>query len=523
MSGTTGQILTPINIGFLLSVMILFFMSVIKIIKNPKEYSTLPNVIAALGIIGTFLGIFLGLLDFNTNDINGSIPKLLDGMKTAFFTSLIGLSLSNILKSFQSQQLKKVIKMSERDAGEISLEKIAGLMLDIKESLVGSNKELVKAIVEMKENDIKTSSENRKAMKILVESLTGNTQESLVSQMKSLKESMIQAQKEAQDRLSLGLGKMEIQLNELVKTNNSISTEIERGNNVLIEEFKIFSKNMAENNMKAFTDAIQDCIKDLNNQLQEQFGENFKHLNLAVEKLLEWQIHYKETVEKATENQIEIYKGMSKAQDLVVDINERSLSIVEVANRLGDKIVTFDTQQKTLNNSIQILNKISKEAIDLVPNLDNYLSTTKSTVIETSKDIEKLTKVSTNNIESQQLQIVEALNNLTNKLNGASELNIEAIESQIFSLEKAAVKFENEGFTLTKKISDNIQVMVENNNSNLQASIQNINELLSTTLNTSLQSLGEQLASVSEKFVSDYTPLTIELQKLVNLSKKAGL
>ncbi len=61
--------------------------------------------------------------------------------------------------------------------------------------------------------------------------------------------------------------------------------------------------------------------------------------------------------------------------------------------------------------------------------------------------------------------------------------------------------------------------MVENNNSNLQTSVNNINELLTTTLNTSLESLGEQLATVSEKFVKDYTPLTIELQKLVELSK----
>ena len=288
----------------------------------------------------------------------------------------------------------------------------------------------------------------------------------------------------------------------------------------------IYLKNMAENNMKAFTEAIQECIRDLNNQLQEQFGENFKHLNRAVERLLEWQEHYKETVEKTNENQVEIYKGMLQAKELVVEISERSYSIVEITNRLGDKIVTFDTQQKSLNNSIEILNKISMEARELLPNLDKYSSEFNESIISianrTQNYFEELTKFSTENIRKQQEGIVETLKEVTTTIKTTSELNIQMMEAQIESINKAFVKFENEGFTLTKKISDNIQTMVKNNNSNLETSVKNLNTALENTLNVSLQSLGEQLAAVSEKFVNDYTPLTIELQKVVNLAKKVG-
>lgn len=654
------QIKTPMNIGFGVPMFMLFLYSLKKIKSNPKENTVLPNLIAATGIIGTFVGIFWGLLEFDTYKLDESIPVLLDGMKTAFFTSILGLGFSNLLKAFQSYKVKSVIKKSEKNLGEISLEKIASLMVDIKDSIIDSNLELVSSIKDIKENTMKASEENQIAMKFLVEELVGSKEESLVGQMKKLKESLIKAQDEAQERLDLGLKKMGIQLDNLVKTNNAISTEIERGNSVLIDEFRIFAKNMAENNMKAFTEAIQECIKDLNNQLQEQFGENFKHLNLAVEKLLEWQVNYKETIEKTTENQIELYNGMNMAKELVIEINERTKSIVEVANRLGDKIVTFDTQQQTLNTSIEVLNKISRDAKELIPNIDIYIKEFKSKVIEatdetqkltielkdqmlegtknvesyilgvdskllehtilatekitnhvvttteksiveinkssqnvlekinvtnqeaiknisklsdyfeeqssisishinsiqnnmkstaetlletlnrvstdTSKNIiennnqiitvrnaiKELTQTSTENIKNQQSEIILALKNLTEGIESTSELNIKAMENQILSIEKAVIKFENEGFTLTKKISDNIQVMVENNNSNLQTSIHNLNESLGVTLNTSLQSLGEQLAAVSEKFVSDYTPLTIELQKVVNLAKKVG-
>ena len=37
-----------------------------------------------IGIFGCFLGISLGLMKFNTTDVQGSVPALVDGIKTAF-------------------------------------------------------------------------------------------------------------------------------------------------------------------------------------------------------------------------------------------------------------------------------------------------------------------------------------------------------------------------------------------------------------------------------------------------------
>ena len=46
------------------------------------------------GILLTFYGIWIGLLGFDTTDIAGSIPNLLNGLKTAFSSSLVGLGTS---------------------------------------------------------------------------------------------------------------------------------------------------------------------------------------------------------------------------------------------------------------------------------------------------------------------------------------------------------------------------------------------------------------------------------------------
>ncbi len=65
----------------------------------------------------------------------------------------------------------------------------------------------------------------------------------------------------------------------------------------LRESFDNFSKHMVENNQKAVIEALKEVIKDFNNQLMEQFGENFKQLNMAVGDLVKWQQQYKEELD----------------------------------------------------------------------------------------------------------------------------------------------------------------------------------------------------------------------------------
>ena len=81
-----------------------FFFSYLYIIntdtdleKNKQKIQQLPSMISSLGVIGTFLGITIGLARFNPQDIDQSIPVLLDGLKTAFYTSLCGMTFSLIL------------------------------------------------------------------------------------------------------------------------------------------------------------------------------------------------------------------------------------------------------------------------------------------------------------------------------------------------------------------------------------------------------------------------------------------
>ena len=63
---------------------------------NQNNLELIPSMFTTIGILGTFGGIVYGLWDFDSKNIEASIPLLLDGLKTSFYASIAGIVLSII-------------------------------------------------------------------------------------------------------------------------------------------------------------------------------------------------------------------------------------------------------------------------------------------------------------------------------------------------------------------------------------------------------------------------------------------
>lgn len=64
--------------------------------------NVLANTVVTLGVLGTFSGIFIGLIHFDVDNIEAALPMLLEGLKTAFLTSIAGMCSSLLLKLYPS-------------------------------------------------------------------------------------------------------------------------------------------------------------------------------------------------------------------------------------------------------------------------------------------------------------------------------------------------------------------------------------------------------------------------------------
>lgn len=79
-------------------------------------------------------------MGFDTSDLDQSIPGLLDGLKTAFFTSLAGMIGSMFLSAFINK------KQDERDGGISDINQAAGVITESVKALSKSNTETICSI-----------------------------------------------------------------------------------------------------------------------------------------------------------------------------------------------------------------------------------------------------------------------------------------------------------------------------------------------------------------------------------------
>jgi len=129
---TALPLITQVFIGLILTIWGYFFFFRF----TPTTVSNVPSLLTSLGIFGTFVGIAWGLFGFDANDIEGSIPTLLDGIKTAFWSSIAGLGGAVTIK------FRHIVAISfgeeERAADEgTTIDDFASLLGELNRSLAG--------------------------------------------------------------------------------------------------------------------------------------------------------------------------------------------------------------------------------------------------------------------------------------------------------------------------------------------------------------------------------------------------
>lgn len=125
--GIYELITNPINIIFSF---VLFYLFVRY--RKKDYFKELPSILVSIGILGTFTGILIGLLNFDENILNVSVPKLLSGLKTAFFTSVLGLVLSIWIKVRSATNKMKSADQFKDDPAQVTpIESLAFISLEL--------------------------------------------------------------------------------------------------------------------------------------------------------------------------------------------------------------------------------------------------------------------------------------------------------------------------------------------------------------------------------------------------------
>ena len=315
----------------------------ISLRKKPNRAS-IPNFATVLGILGTFGGILYGLWGFDVRDINGSIPGLLDGLRTAFITSVTGISTAVLLRGIF---LGKIALRGKKDVSTTE-----GATLDTLADLLKNGFQEINANTAAVANAVTGEGESTLLNKIdsVEQALVGEGESTLISKIGAV------------ERALTGEGDTTL-LTQMQKMRTTFSDKQDD----LIKEFREFAESMAENNSRALIEALEEVMRDFNAKINEQFGDNFKQLNEAVGQLLTWQENYKEQVEAMVgqlRQSMEALKSCEKAMGVVV---ERSETFAGVADRLEEALGELSGRNKEMNAHLEALASLGERAESAFP------------------------------------------------------------------------------------------------------------------------------------------------------------
>ncbi|WP_420067946.1 MotA/TolQ/ExbB proton channel family protein [Actinobacillus pleuropneumoniae] len=495
-----------------------------------------PTLLTSLGILGTFTGIVSGLLNFDIENIDNSITELLSGMKTAFLTSVIGVTLSISLKVIFTLFKKKNKKSDENNS------------MDIKSIVNTLFKQTEYLKLQTEKSDV--LADNLQAM---VKMLGSESDGSLLGQVKLLRSDLSDQQKSLQKTFT----PMAENLEKILNSFNDQKQIFSNFENKLWIKLQDFADMMSKSATEAVIDALKKVIQDFNNNLTEQFGENFKQLNLAVINLVEWQENYKNQLNEMISLYNSGIQSLTTTETAISNIENSTQSIPTTMEKL-DMIIRSNQQQiDQLDGHLKSFAQLRDKAVEAIPEVQKQISAMLENVNKANSDLtqglkesgEKLQQHIANTSDKLGQSITETSQKLGETANLISTQNKEltAYQKQLFEqITQFAsrwnhefndnVKRIHEAFNhsveemIKSQVSENRKLMLslekESENAlkstaeSVQKQLDLIDKSMQEEINRVMKEMGGALAAIANKFTDDYVRLTEQMAKVVQQNNR---
>lgn len=340
------------------------------LLRHRGVIEMLPTVVSTLGVLGTFAGITLGLYFFDSSpdNLKTSIPLLLNGLKTAFFTSLTGMVLSMILsgqvnKLFDEktdgvndsvaaanlvvQELKELkqefqnLSKSQRQFYQTAQKWDSGL------SKVDALYETFKGITTSMDANLKSLAvqlSNIDGKALSIEESIGNIEENseslvhkadeskrLVGEMNSQTSTLVSDQKDIMRHVSTFGDKLHSEVLD-------IESKMDNTNTLLKNKFEEFAELLKKSNTEALVEVMKNVTKEFQKQMTTLINklvqENFQELNNSVKLLNTWQQENKAMIQSLTSQYQQMAKNFESTSTSLTKVDEDTRHLVSEGGRL---------------------------------------------------------------------------------------------------------------------------------------------------------------------------------------------
>lgn len=411
---------------------------------NEYVYESIPTVFTTLGVLGTFVGIYFGLLKFDVNNITESIPPLLEGMKTAFSTSIAGIVLSLVFGKVSQLVLRNVeLNEQPKPTGELGeLNRIANILEASQKQAEDNFRQLNTALIGETDESISTHfvklrnqvTEQTKSLEKVQKLLGGDDETSLLTQIQKLRTEQNEYAQETKKNIDW------------------IVESMNKNNELIREKFDEFSELLAKSNTEALVEVMKQATKEFNAQMSELINklvkENFQELNNSVQRMNDWQQENKEMIQTLTDQFKQVSQNFSISSTALKEITKNTNKLTDENSHLTklieelQKVMIEDTKYQEivekLTGTIDIL-KVNTEAFDETTNklndwVRNQMSFSDSVAkllarLEEIEKIKDINDVFWNNTKAQLNEGVSVIEKSSKRLsNDLEKINAEFYE-----------------------------------------------------------------------------------------------
>ncbi|TLF45938.1 hypothetical protein FEI13_17645 [Halomonas urmiana] len=518
-----------------------------------------PNLLTSLGMLGTFIGIVIGLLHFDPEDIDGSISLLLGGLQTAFMTSLFGMAMTIIYKVITGLPWLQPKANVASGPDEIGPEHIHQLLREQNENLAS-----------------------------LHQAIAGDDSDTLTGQIRLLRQHQDdnhkalakEASRQAEAAEALGLH-AEAQRERFDAFARELTTQMQD-----------FAEMMSKSATEQVINALKEVIQDFNNQLTEQFGENFKALDASVKSLVEWQENYRQQLGEMRDQYAQGVTAIAQTEASVTAISDKATAIPETMSGLETLLTTTQRQLDDLESHLGAFKDMRDRAVEAVPEIRRQVDETVSEINQAAQSaaqelmtgsasmkdellqgsarlnqemiegasglndrynrVHESLQGTSDQLSSQSDKIAQSLEDAYKDLNtrlsdmtthltsnseqltrtlseageetqnqlrqahGQSRELLESVQSQHRqALESASEQYQRELSAAQQQLNGVLKEVVQSTGKSVSDQVGALDQGMQEELSRSLTQMGNQLAQITGRFTQDYQQLTNEMHKVV--------
>lgn len=509
---------------FIVSFILVFrFKNSDKLVANRRLVEFFPTLVSSLGVLGTFYGITDGLLAFDSSNLDQSIPGLLDGLKTAFFTSLAGMLGSMILSAFISR------KQDEKDGGVSDINQAAGTICQAVQQMSELNKSTIQQLAQqMKDQEadrkafyrsmgdvmdrIKESQSSIAETISSINSYQNSASDALNSMvvLQRSQETSLDNIKEISSAMVNSIGNLE----EVTSTQTSAIQSVQKSS----EEVAEFTHHVPEildvlSGMSGTQDSINEQIQKLKDILDAEVDQIERSMDKTNDLLERKFDEFTELLKKSnTEALVEVMKKVTEEfqkqmnslinkliQENFDQLNQSVEKLNQWQQENKEMIASLTSQYKEMANNFEAtstsLDKVKQDTESLVSEggklrqlVDalNEVILNDEKFIKTAEHLQKTAELSQSNMESFD-QSTKSLNDWVRKQRNFVD-GVQMLIEKLDELNK--IKDYNEQFWAGTKRSLEEGVGILNNSSNiLRSSLTDIDRQFYNRLNTTLAEL----------------------------------